>query len=212
MNLISYPEMLLLEYSRRRQDHGPRANHHIVHKRIRRTSQYHLSLFMSCSMEKLSPATRAFPFQTPRQCVRSPAASILFSNRAAGRKKTLTTRGFWESSSLTFGWLRPGRRSRPRFPWALCDSWSLPQRFLRSSTSPGSSCFHHLPIVTSWASIPSSESAAFPPPPSRWLPLQESFRARPLRLLFMACAPTDQPTLDYERRRRRYSGPFTVRM
>ena len=24
-------------------------------------------------------------------------------------------------------------------------------------------------------------------------------RARPLRLLFMACAPTDQPTLDYER-------------
>jgi hypothetical protein len=30
-------------------------------------------------------------------------------------------------------------------------------------------------------------------------PFTGELRARPLRLLFMACAPTDQPTLDYER-------------
>ena len=160
-------------------------------------------------MEKLSPATRAFPCLTPRQCGRSPAALVLFSSRAAGRKKMLTPSEPWESSSSTSGWPRPGKRSRPRFPWALCDSWSLPQRSLRSSTSPGSSCF--LLIATSSASIHSSESAAFLPPPSRWPPSQESFVPG-----LCACSLWPAPhrisrLWTTKRRRRRYSGPFTVR-
>jgi len=39
----------------------------------------------------------------------------------------------------------------------------------------------------------------FPSSAKQMAPFTGELRARPLRLLFMACAPTDQPTLDYER-------------
>ena len=39
----------------------------------------------------------------------------------------------------------------------------------------------------------------FPSSAKQMAPFTGELRARPLRLLFMACAPTDQPTLDYEK-------------
>jgi tetratricopeptide (TPR) repeat protein len=39
----------------------------------------------------------------------------------------------------------------------------------------------------------------FPSSAKQMAPFAGELRARPLRLLFMACAPTDQPTLDYEK-------------
>ncbi|MFA6373927.1 MAG: CHAT domain-containing protein, partial [Methanothrix sp.] len=39
----------------------------------------------------------------------------------------------------------------------------------------------------------------FPSSARQMAPFTGELRARPLRLLFMACAPTDQPTLDYEK-------------
>jgi tetratricopeptide (TPR) repeat protein len=39
----------------------------------------------------------------------------------------------------------------------------------------------------------------FPSSARQMAPFQGELRARPLRLLFMACSPSDQPTLDYER-------------
>jgi len=83
----------------------------------------------------------------------------------------------WAGSSSTSGWLRPGRRSRRQFPWALCGSWSSPQRFLRSSTYPGRCCFLLLRRATFLASIRSSASAAFllPPIPGIYRSVEKRF-------------------------------------
>ena len=48
--------------------------------------------------------------------------------------------------------------------------------------------------INSWFNI-----RRFPSSAKQMAPFIGELRARPLRLLFMACAPTDQPTLDYER-------------